>query len=96
MMNKEENKKVWEVIREYIEEPVLPNGKTGVNVWRYNNKRKTDRVIVWKSYGSDEYGALYKKIVKKLNKMYGGYELVESSSWHGDGSVWGVQKVISA
>ena len=90
MMNKEENEKVWEVIRKYIEV------NESVNVWRYNNKRKNDRVIVWKSYGNGGYGELYVKIVEELNELFGGYELVESSSLYGDGSVWGVKKVISA
>ena len=90
MMNKEENEKVWEVIRKYIEV------NESVNVWRYNNKRKNDRVIVWKSYGNGGYGELYVKIVEELNELFGGYELVESSSLYGDGSVWGVRKVISA
>ena len=96
MLNEKENKKVWDVIRKYIKVPVLPNGTECKNVWRYNTKRKSDRVIVWKSYGSSKYSKLYKKIVDELKEMYGGYELVDGSSGYGDGSMSGVKKIVKA
>ena len=48
--------------------------------------------IVWESYGWKGYKKVWEYVLGKVNKIDKGWVLVESGSYTGDGSVYGMSK----
>ena len=106
MMNKkissrELNKKVRELFVKKLDdmrlkgrEEIRNEGKVvvGYNCERYNNELSNGYKIVWKSYGWYGFEKVWKYIVEEVNKIDSGWKLLESSSYRGDGSVYGMSK----
>lgn len=65
------------------------------NLFRYNDKRKYDRRIVYKSYGSDGYQRVWSQVLKDLVRNgITGYQPYCGCSHRGDGSVYGLVKLV--
>lgn len=65
-----------------------PTEKHG-NYFRFKDKER----IVIKSYGSSSYKEIWEQVLVKLEEQgESGWMLYESSSWRGDGHVWGIEK----
>ena len=47
---------------------------------------------MWKSYGWKGYKKVWEYVLGKVNKIDKGWVLVESGSYRGDGSVYGMSK----
>lgn len=68
------------------------------NAWnchRYNDKRKHDRRLVYKSYGDNGYQGVWSRVLKDLVRNgITGYQPFCGCSHRGDGSVYGLVKLI--
>lgn len=66
------------------------------NIFAFDDKRTNGRRKVFKSYGAVQYKEVWMKVLKTIRgKGISGWELFEGSSWRGDGSVYGISKVVN-
>jgi len=88
----EDLKKFTKEVKKVFEEKVLELGYSKFNLFKYNDKLKDRRRIVFKSYGSVKYKEVWESVMKEMKLEEKGWGLFEGSSYRGDGSVYGIIK----
>ena len=90
----EDLRKFSKEVKEVFEKKVLEFGYKKFNLYKFNDKLKDRRRIVFKSYGNVRFMGIWESIVKEMKLKEKGWELYEGSSWRGDGSVYGIVKYV--
>jgi len=89
MTLKQQNKLIKSLFIKYA------GSKNTSNYFRYNDKRKHDRRIAYKSYGSSDYQSVWSQVLAELtNRGVTGYQPYMGCSHRGDGSVYGLVKLV--